>query len=90
MVERLSHKEEVEGSIPPITTMPKLTELFKIIDTPLSFGDPIYSLEDQNGIIHLCNKEGKSRIMMSKKTYKDLLEYKSETSIGTGCDETLT
>jgi hypothetical protein len=33
MVERLSHKEEVVGSTPTITTMSDLTEAFKFIES---------------------------------------------------------
>jgi hypothetical protein len=78
MEEHLSHKEEVEGSTPSFTTMSDFTEAFKFIDSiPLSFGGQLHPIEDKNGVIHLCDENGNTRIMMSRSVYKDLVEWKA-------------
>lgn len=68
--------------------MSNLTQAFKFIDSiPLSFGGPLYSVEDENGVIHLCDENGNSRIMMSKSDYNDLMEYKANLIAPTGNEE---
>jgi hypothetical protein len=58
--------------------MSEFTEAFKLIDSmPLSFGGHLHPIEDENGVIHLCDENGNTRIMMSKSDYKDLVEWKA-------------
>lgn len=66
------------GSTPTVATMSDLTEAFKFIESiPLSFGGPLHPVEDENGVVHLCDENGRTRMMMSKTDYKDLVEYKA-------------
>jgi hypothetical protein len=70
-----------------MTTETKLNlkEIKDLIDAmpPLSFGGPLTPALDEEGVVHLVDKNGRSRIFMSQDDYTDLVKYKDELAKST-------
>lgn len=50
---------------------------------PLSFGGPLTPAIDEEGVVHLVDKNGRSRVLMNQADYNDLVKYKDELAKST-------